>query len=174
MLHDNTSRYGSVTRWLHWLMTLLIIQQFFKLTDRIGEGEHWLGDNFGPWHISIGALVLLLVVVRIAWVLSQLGHRPVHRGPTAPFVRLGHFALYVTMLLMPVTGICYMLGNGYGLTLFGMELAERTDIETPWLATIGSVHSPLAWLFLGMLLGHTIAALYHHWVLRDDTMKRML
>lgn len=174
MLHDSTSRYGAVTRFFHWLMFLLIFQQFFKLTDRIGEGEHWLGDNFGPWHISIGALVLTLIVLRIAWALSQLGHRPVHHGAMAPFVRIGHFLLYVTTLLMPLTGVAYMLGNGYGLTVFGMELAARTDTETPWLQTIGSVHSPLAWLFLAMLIGHLVAALYHHWVVRDDTMKRML
>lgn len=174
MLHDNTTRYGSVTRWFHWLMTVLIFQQFFKLADRINEGEHWLGETFGPWHLSIGALILTLVVLRIAWVLSQIGHRPIHRGAMAPFVRLGHFLLYAVMLLMPITGISYMLGNGYGLTLFGIELARRTDVETPWLLNIGSVHSPLAWLLLALVIGHLIAALYHHWVLHDDTMKRML
>lgn len=48
MLNDTHQRYGLITRFFHWLVAILVIQQFFKFADYINDGEHWLGDTFGP------------------------------------------------------------------------------------------------------------------------------
>ena len=67
-----------------------------------------------------------------------------------------------------------MLGNGYGLTVFGMELVAKGD-GIPWLAAFGrAVHSPLAWLLVAMVIGHAGMALVHHFVKRDGVLRRML
>jgi len=58
-----------------------------KVLDRVADGEHWVGQTLAPWHVSIGSVLLLLIVVRVAWVLKQLGHRPQH-SPAETF--LGH------------------------------------------------------------------------------------
>ena len=78
------------------------------------------------------------------------------------------------MIAMPLTGLAVMLGNGYGLKVFGMQLIARSGVETPWLASLGSLHSPLAWLFLLLVVGHVGAALFHHLVKKDDTLRRMV
>ena len=173
MIHDSKTRYGTISRWLHWLMGGLITWQFLKLGDRIEEGEHWLGQTLVPWHVSIGVLLLLLVVARIGWAGSQLSQRPPHDPATAWLVKGGHLALYACMLLMPITGLLYMLGNGYGLKVFGMELVAKGP-EIAWAASLGSVHSPLAWLTVLLVLGHIGAAFYHRLIKRDDIMQRML
>src|SRR5690606_10061343 len=67
MTPDSKERYGTVSKWFHWLMGGLIIWQFLKLGDRISEGEHWIGQTLVPWHVSIGALLLVLIVLRIFW-----------------------------------------------------------------------------------------------------------
>ena len=173
MLDDSSSRYGMVTRYLHWGVGLLILLQFLKLGDRIDEGEHWIGQTIVPWHISVGVLILLLAIVRLAWAARQHPRRP--RPDAFVFlVRAGHFLLYACMFLMPVTGIMTMLGGGYGLTVFGIELAPSTGVETPWLIAAGSLHSPIAWAFVALVIGHVGAALYHHVVRRDQTLRRML
>lgn len=173
MINDSRDKYGSVSRVFHWLMTLLILWQFLKLGDRISEGEHWIGQTLVPWHVSLGVLLFVLVVLRIVWFVRQYKQRPLHDPATASLVKSGHLALYVCMVLMPITGLLYMLGNGYGLKVFGAQWVAKGP-EIDWAASIGSLHSPLAWLTVILVLGHTAAALYHHYVKRDDIMRRMM
>ena len=173
MKDDSPTRYGSVTRIFHWGMTLLILWQALKIFDRIDDGEHWVGQTLVPWHISIGSLLLLLIVVRIVWTSKQLGHRPKQDPATALLVHAGHIALYACMVAMPVSGVMLMIGNGYGWAPFGIQLAARGP-EIAWMAAIGSLHSPIAWILLILIAGHAGIALLHHFVRKDDVLRRML
>src|SRR5690554_7661222 len=121
MIDDTKTRYGSISRLFHWGMGLLIVWQLLKLFDRINEGEHWVGQTLVPWHVSIGTLILLLVVARIAWKARQRTG-PAHDPATAFLVTAGHVLLYAGMVLMPITGLLTMLGGGYGWTAFGIQL----------------------------------------------------
>lgn len=173
-MNDSAQRYGAPTRFLHWGMALLILLQFLKLGDRINDGEHWIGQTLVPSHISVGALLLALILVRLLWAASQRKRRPLPDGSIALLVKAGHGLLYLSMIAMPLTGLAVMLGNGYGLKVFGMQLIARSGVETPWLVSLGSLHSPLAWLFLLLVVGHVGAALFHHLVKKDDTLRRMV
>lgn len=172
MLNDSKERYGSVSKWLHWLMAGLILWQFLKFFDRINDGEHWVGETLVRWHVSIGSVLLVLVVMRIFWALSQLSHRPAHDPATALAVKAGHLALYLGMALLPITGVLTMIGNGYGMKVFGIQLVAR-GAEIPWVASVGSLHSPLAWLTLLLVIGHVGMALLHHFK-GEDVLRRML
>lgn len=173
MISDSKKRYGSVSKVLHWLMAVLIFWQLLKLGDRISEGEHWIGQTLVPWHVSIGTLLLGLIVLRLLWVISQRQHRPQQNPATAKLVKVGHGLLFAGMLLMPVTGVLTMVGGGYGLTAFGLELLPKGE-EIAWAATLGGFHSPLSWVLGTLIIGHIGIALFHHFVQRDDTIKRML
>lgn len=173
MNNDTKHRYGRISRLFHWGIAVLIGWQLLKFFDRIADGEHWVGQTLVPWHISIGTLVLLLVVLRILWVAKQRGNRPEHDPATSFLVKSGHFLLYAGMVLLPVTGILTMLGNGYGLTAFGIQLAAQGE-EISWMASLGSLHSPIAWLLLILIVGHIGMALLHHFVKKDDVLRRML
>ncbi|AIL62285.1 cytochrome b [Pseudomonas alkylphenolica] len=172
-MQDSAHRYGGITRLLHWTMALLIGLQFFKLGDRIDDGEHWIGQTIVPWHISFGGLLLVLIVLRLLWALGQRQQRPQPVGSPALLVKAGHGLLYACMLLMPITGVLVMLGNGYGLKVFGVQLVAKTGVETDWMISLGNLHSPLAWLLVILVVGHIGAALFHHFVKKDDTFKRM-
>lgn len=117
MTMDSAERYGRISRIFHWGMTLLIGWQLLKLFDRIDEGDHWIGQTLVPWHISIGTL--LLVVFRIIWTAKQKDNRPEQNPATATLVIIGHFLLYAVMVLLPITGILTMIGNGHGWSAFG-------------------------------------------------------
>ncbi|WP_024538974.1 cytochrome b [Comamonas badia] len=170
---DSQERYGATSRLLHWGMALLVGWQFLKFFDRIGDGEHWVGQTLVSWHVSIGTLLLLLVALRIVW---QRYNRPLaSREPLMAFLaKAGHVLLYAGMVLLPLTGIAILIGKGYGLTVFGIELVAK-DAEVPWLASVGgALHSPVAWLLLVMVIGHIGMALVHHVVKKDNTLRRML
>lgn len=173
MIKDSPERYGRVSIFLHWLMAVLIGWQLLKIGDRIGDGEHWIGQTLVPWHISIGTLLLCLIVLRTLWALSQRGHRPLQIPATAALVRIGHGLLYAGMVLMPVSGVLAMIGGGHGLTVFGLELVGEGE-EVPWMESLGDLHSPIAWALLILIAGHTGIALIHHFIQRDDTLRRIL
>lgn len=172
MINDDATRYGTISRLFHWGMAFLIAWQLLRFFDRISEGEHWVGRNLVPWHVSIGSLLLLLVVLRIAWALTQKDRRPEQDPATAVLVRAGHLLLYAAMVLMPMTGAMTMVGKGYGWSPFGIELVAKGE-KIPWMAALGSVHSPLAWLLLIMVAGHIGVALFHHFVKKDGVLRRM-
>jgi cytochrome b561 len=67
-----------------------------------------------------------------------------------------------------------MLGKGYGMKVFGLQLIAKTGLKTEWMISLGNLHSPLAWLLLALVVGHIGAALFHHFIKKDDTLKRMV
>ncbi len=169
---NGQERYDSISRAFHWGMAFLIAWQLLKVFDRIEDGEHWVGQTLVPAHVSVGALLLVLVVLRIVWAVRQKDQRPAPDPTMARAVRAGHLLLYAAMVLMPVTGMLYLVGNGHGLGVFGMELIAEGD-EIAWMATLGSLHSPIAWTLLAMIVGHVGIALYHHFVRKDGVLQRM-
>jgi len=171
MKMDTRERYGSVTKIFHWSMTLLIGWQLLKFFDRIADGEHWVGQTLVPWHISIGSLLLLLIAARLVWVARQRV-RPAQDPAMAFFVKAGHGLLYAGMAAMPVTGILTMVGGGYGWTAFGIELVAKGD-KVPWMSAVGSLHSPIAWLLAILIAGHIGMALLHHFIKKDDVLRRI-
>lgn len=173
MLDDTRDRYGWVSRLFHWGMAILIGWQALKLFDRIADGEHWVGETLVPWHVSIGSLLLVLVVFRIFWAWRQRHRRPLQEPAMRIVVAAGHGLLYAAMVLMPLTGIFTMIGNGYGLKVFGLQLIARGE-GIPWMASVGSLHSPVAWLLVVMIAGHAGIALLHHLVKKDGVLRRML
>ncbi|HEY8355116.1 MAG TPA: cytochrome b [Methylophilaceae bacterium] len=174
MLNDNRQRYGTVSRFFHWVMAILIFEQFFKFADRINDGEHWLGDTFGPFHGSIGLILLMLVVLRILWSVSQRAQRPVGEGIEHVLAKATHGLMYLAVLALPFLGMLYVYGKGYPVKFFGMVLIAKPAGETEWAISVGSLHSPVAILLALLVLGHIGAALYHRFVKKDDVLQRML
>lgn len=172
-MNDSKERYGGITRLFHWGMGLLIIWQFMKFFDRINDGEHWVGETLASWHIAIGSVLLVLIVLRIIWAATQKNNRPEQDPATAFLVKAGHGLLYLGMLLLPITGVLYMVGNGHGLDPFGIELVAGGD-KISWMIPLGNLHSPLAWSLLILVIGHAGIALLHHFVKKDGVLRRML
>ena len=174
MKTDSKERCGTLTRFFHWSMAFLIGWQFLKFFDRLDDGEHWVGATLVPWHVSIGTLLLVLVALRLAWSLKQRHLQPEPLAPSTAFlVKAGHRLLYVGMVLMPITGILYILGNGYPLTAFGVELVAGGD-EVAWMISVGGLHSPIAWALMLLTAGHILMALFHRFAKDDGIMQRML
>ncbi|WP_417565187.1 cytochrome b [Marinobacter sp.] len=171
-LMDAESRYGAVSRGVHWIMAILLLAMlgsevwFEALEDTLSEA------SLMAWHQSIGLTLLGLVVFRGFW-------RWLNRSRLAPPVRWasvakwGHIALYALMILMPLSGLAAALGEGDTVTFFGWTVfAHGPEVE--WLESSGEdVHEVLAnvlWLMIGV---HVAAALAHQYLLDDRIMKRM-
>ena len=168
--------YTPVAKGLHWLMAVLILGLL-----ALGIYMHELPLSpqklqLYSWHKWAGVGVFLLVWLRLAW-------RVTHRPPAlpqamSPLMRLaahaGHAALYVLMVVIPLSGWLMSSAKGVQTVWFGVlplpDLLAR-DRELGDLLQL--VHKALNVLLMMTLAGHVLAALWHHFVLKDDTLRRM-
>jgi cytochrome b561 len=172
MKRDSKERYGTISKLFHWGMAILLGWQMLRFFDRIEDGEHWVGQTLVPWHTEVGSLLLLFVVARLVWVAKQEA-RPVQDPATAILVRTGHGLLYACMVLLPVTGVLGRIGGGRGWSPFEVTIIPPGP-EVAWAEALSSLHSPISWAFLALLVGHVTITLWHHFVRKDDRLRRMV
>jgi cytochrome b561 len=170
--------YGPVAKALHWAIVGLLACQFaiaWTMPD-IGPGTTQ-PDRMIDLHLSFGILILLVIVVRLLW---RIGHPVPLLAANVPrwqqlAATAGHHTLYLLLLLMPLLGWASASGRGFPVTLFGIvRLPDILARRAPLTGVLGDVHTLLSYVLLGVIGLHVLAALYHHFVLRDGTLRRML
>lgn len=175
-------RYGAIAKALHWAVALLIPLQFAAavLMLSIERDERVLGltqATLYNGHKSIGLVLLALAVVRSLWRWAAglpdwaPGLAPWERRLTQGVER----ALYLCLLLMPVSGLLHVMAGGYGVNLLGVWELPRVLSPQPLLAWIGEViHSITAYALVAALTLHLGLVVKHQRVDRDGLLARML
>lgn len=174
--------YGPVAKALHWVTVLLVVIAWMLGTfgEELSEGA---AQDFGLLtHIWIGLIILVVAVVRIPWRAANPPPKviPTEFGRwlvewTDPASRLMHYALYALLVVVPGFGIALQFAKGHALPLFGLG-----EIPSPWIAdkafahNIKEVHEVLANVLVILAAFHMAAALVHHFVFGDNTLRRML
>ena len=171
------SRYGSLSIGIHWLMVLLFVAVYgtMELHDLFEKGSD-TREAMKTWHFMLGMLVFVLVWLRLAARLS--GPTPAIQ-PELPRLqqlssKLLHLALYALMIGMPLIGWLILSAAGKPIPFFGLELpaliGENKDLAEQ-LEELHEVIGTTGYFLIGL---HTVAALYHHYIVRDNTLTRML
>jgi len=177
MLSPTRPAWHPVSRWLHWIIALLIAAQ--AILGWIGADMERSPAKIDVMvaHKSLGLTLLLLVLLRLAWRLT-------HPAPPPPFgsktweirlAQLTHAAIYLVIIALPLSGwlsadtavapwkfwwiipLPSFFAPDKGLHEFGEEL-----------------HEVLVSVLIALLVLHVAAALYHHFGKRDDVLLRML
>lgn len=168
-----TQTYSRTARVLHWGMAILMIAMLLFGEDTMGQHDPGLLPSL---HASAGFLLLALIVIRIGWRWRVAPH-PLSAGSHLEkrLAHLAHFALYAAMLLLPLTGwLAYTehvhLSKGIPpATAFGLAIPLLPDFGLNWHLA----HNLLGKLTLVVIVLHVLAALKHHFLNRDDTLRRM-
>lgn len=178
MWRNDERRFGLVALAFHWLTAVNVIALF-----ALGL---WMVEltYYDPWyqtgpniHRSVGVLLFALVAVRLAWRflnppppddpgLSALERRAAHAA---------HWALYLLLFAVIVSGYLISSADGRAVEVFGWfgvpatlsGIEQQEDIA-------GDIHRWLAWILVGLAGIHALAALKHHFIDRDRTLRRML
>src|SRR5450830_1307792 len=138
--------------------------------------EAVIPDALKTWHFMLGLSVLALVIVR--WVINVVGPFPLIKpAPPAWLAKpaiLMHLLLYAFMILMPLLGWLILSADGKPIPFFGLQLPALIEADQHIGGFIQEVHE-VGGIFGYFLIGlHTVAALFHHIFLKDNTLKRML
>jgi len=170
-----TRRYDVVAKALHWSIALLILAQFviaWTMPD-VHKGTLPVGEL--AWHVVVGVLIMLLVAVRIVW---RIVRPPVTTGVESGLqhriaqATLG--LLYLLMAVVPMLGWANASSRDWSVGLCtGFTLPKIMATGDRLGHQLGDVHSVLGWTMLALVGLHVAAALYHHLVLKDDTLQRM-
>lgn len=175
---NTLASYDPVAKIAHWVTVLLIVAQFtvgWTMPD-IRRGTQPVG--LIAWHLILGSTLLVIVAFRLVW---RLTHRPPPASPGLPLwqkrlASITHAALYVLLLLVPLTGwaaasVRVWVARAFGVLPLPQILPPHAKIGF----VIGDVHSGiLTWTLLVVVVLHVLAALYHRLVVRDTVLSRML
>lgn len=174
---NTTIRYGSLSIGLHWLMLLLFIAVYGSIELRVlYEKGSDLREALKAWHFMLGLLVFALVWLRIAARLSgpSPNIQPAPDKVQQLSAKLLHLALYALMIGMPLTGWLVLSASGKIIPFFGLELPALIGENKNLAKQIKEVHEFVGTTGYYLLGLHVIAALYHHYIKRDDTLTRIL
>jgi cytochrome b561 len=167
---------------LHWAIAGLIAFQFAAAWTMTSKGtDQFTAFQLYQIHKTVGLLVLLLSVLRLAWRLfrrpPELPRGMAHWEIAA--ARISHVAFYIFMVAVPVLGWLMVSASPVGLpTLIYGTSAVVPHAPLPHEAELAdflkSAHRLLAYSMLALLVLHIAGALKHHFVAHDDVLRRML
>jgi cytochrome b561 len=176
-VRNSPERYGAIPKAFHWLTVVLVIAGWL-LGQFIDDLPKALHPASLVTHIAIGTTILVLLIMRLSWRFidpppppeqTALGRIAAFGGQSA------HYALYALLVAIPIFGVLVQFSRGNALPIFGLF-----EIPSPWLKdralanSLLEIHEWLANTLIVVASLHGAAALMHHFVLGDRTLRRML
>jgi cytochrome b561 len=172
-----TTQYNSAQIIIHWLMFLLFVVALVSIEyrDSVPKASgQALRDTLRAIHVSAGLLALLLTVVRLEELLRR-GAPPVLAD--APWqitsAHLLRATLYVVMFALPITGIVFAQAGGRPVAFLGWELPLMVARNADLRHNVRELHEFLGSAVYALVGLHVAASLWHHFVVGDDTLRRM-
>ncbi|MDP3776217.1 cytochrome b [Methylotenera sp.] len=174
---NSNTHYGSVSIILHWLMALVFIGVYacIELRELYPKGSD-PREALKVWHFMLGLSILLLVAVRLYFKVTSptplISPQPKQWQMIS--AKLGHLALYALMIGMPVLGWFILSAAGKPIPFFGLELPALVAKNKELASSLKELHETIGVLGYYLIGIHAIAALFHHYILKDNTLTRML
>lgn len=169
-------RWGGIMQSLHWLTALLVLGLLIVglLMDELPTSPTKI--KVYALHKSVGLTVLGLLMLRVLWRLYD-------RRPTPPpmpawqhwAAQLTHGGLYVCLLVMALSGWLYNSASNFALRWFGLFSVPALSGPDKQLKEFAHEIHETTWIILLLLIAlHVGAALKHHLIDKDHTLRAML
>jgi cytochrome b561 len=173
----SADRYTATAIALHWLIFVLIACGFTLAVYMVDLPLSPAKLKYFSWHKWLGVTVFVLALMRVAWRLTHRAPLYVAAMPQWQHraAAIMHGALYLLILVIPLTGWIYSSAAGVPTVYLGVIALPDLVMKDKALAELmKSVHVTLNYTLLVLVLMHVAAALQHHFVLRDNVLSRML
>jgi Cytochrome B561 len=179
-IENTEDRYGAIAILLHWIMALLVIGlaalglYMARLPD---AGFNTKKVTLIIYHKELGLLALILLAARLAWRVTNVLPELVARLPdwqklAARFV---HLSFYALLFALPISGWLMSSAAGIPVSFLGMfTLPDFVDRNDNLFQQLIEVHKVLGYVLILAIIVHAGAALGHHLVFKDDTLRKML
>ncbi|PLP58485.1 cytochrome b [Mesorhizobium loti] len=180
LIRNTGGRYGWIAILLHWSVGLLFIGQIVLGLVMVRTTSQRSAFELIQLHKSFGFLLFGLILLRLGWRLANVTPRlPAETGllerRAAP---AAHFALYALQLVLPLTGWALVSASVLEIPTMPFDLFVMPNLPVPisdaaegWWRV---VHVYLAYAAIVLVAVHVLAALRHHFWLRDIILVRMI
>jgi cytochrome b561 len=174
-IRDTLEGYGVVSRLFHWLMAIAIVGMFALGVWMVRLDYYSPYYNSAPeFHRSFGMILLLALLVR--WLWRAINSKPVS-GDLTPFEQKSsnvvHWGFYVLLLVLSVSGYFISTQDGKPIDVFGW-VSIPSIFHMPGLEDrAGYVHRIFAYAVIALAAIHTLAALKHYFIDKNDVLGRM-
>lgn len=169
--------YPRPVRLLHWTTALLVVAQAcLALTNAlVYEQRPVLAETVVQAHLSFGVVILGLTLLRLAVRATTVC--PALPGDMAPPMRIAaravHAALYVLLLVLPLSGYVKLAALGFEIVVFGLLPLPSLPIDPDLAALARSIHNGSAIALCILLTGHIGAAVFHRILMGAPVLQRM-
>lgn len=175
LLKNSKSRYGKIAITLHWIMAILLICLVILGLYMVNLPISLEKLKMYGWHKEYGILALMLVCLRIVWRLSN--KTPSLTIPLLERIaaRTVHWLFYLFMFALPISGWLITSAAGLPVSFFGLFVLPNLVSPDPQSMTLyEGIHKWLGYGLIATFILHTGAALKHHFINKDDILRRML
>jgi len=162
----------------HWLVFLLVAIEFLvaaAMPEMRGETDV---STLTDLHFSFGLLIIGVIMLRGMWAIIHLRPFVTSKSDvsihTEPLANAMHYALYISLIAMPILGWAWASSRALAVSFFGLYSFSPLIIPGISAPQLGAMHSLLGVIIVLLVLVHVFAALYHHYVTHDETLIRML
>jgi cytochrome b561 len=173
---DDGTNYDNVAITLHWVTAMLVVIQF-ALAMVWDEFPKPTQEAMQSVHVSLGVLMTAVILMRIVWRLIP-GHQV--SSLDLGWLRLAskgvHYVLYLLLIAQATTGFLFRWSQGHPVSFFGLF-----GIPSPFPVfdkgarhQLHGLHDKIGWAIVIIAFAHALAALYHHYGLKDRVLTRML
>lgn len=176
MTYPQPQTYHPLSRAIHWLMAALIFIMLGLGWGREFAPHEW-GRSIMSTHKAIGVLLIFLIIFRIGWRIYK--KPPTYSAalskPLKIAAHIAHGVLYLLLIVMPVSGWAMVSAKGRAASIYGILTLPPLMDKTPALETpLEDFHATCAFILAGLIALHIGAVLYHHFILKDQILRRML
>lgn len=179
MSFKNTlSTYGSVSKFFHWLISILVILLLIVGLWMSGLEKNSFRYSVYDLHKSFGLLVLFLMILRTSWMLAN--PKPLSMPNSKFWERIAeksvHWIFYIALFIMPISGWVLSTASKHVPSFFGLFMLPAPFVSPNKALQdfAGDVHEVLGWFLIFLIAVHVLAALKHHFIDHDNVLKRMM
>ncbi|MCA2017927.1 cytochrome b [Vibrio tritonius] len=172
---SSVTHYNLVARTVHWVSALVIIGMFSVGLWMVDLSYYSQWYQTAPhWHKSVGLLLAGLTLFRFVWKIVTAS--PDVEGNTLVRIaaKVVHLAMYLLLAGLFISGYLISTEDGRGIEVFNwFTLPGGGELFTHQADIAGDVHFYAAWTLIILAVAHVLAALKHHFIDKDNTLRKM-
>ena len=175
-METRVTNYNVTARAVHWLSALIVFGMFGVGLWMVDLTYYSTWYKTAPhWHKSIGLLLAGLTLFRVVW--KSVTASPSVEGKPLEVVgaKIGHGLMYLTLFTLFASGYLISTEDGRGIDVFNWFTVPGAGALFEGQADIaGEIHFYAAWALIILASGHALAALKHHFINKDNTLRKMI
>ena len=176
-IKNTLNKWGSISQIFHWGMFIILIGMYsvaYIMQDMAPSDQKW--ELYGL-HKAIGTTMLVLVAARLWWRMSNPVPKDLSTVPKwqNSAAKANVYALYILLFAFPLSGLLMSLLGGHDVNYFGLfVIPALTEGRAAMGSFFYSSHTYISYILYAFVALHIGAGLYHHFILKDSILKRML